>query len=542
MKPLTSIEYCFLLFFLIFSSFTTLYKLGETPMWDDEAMVSWISDNLTSTNELKAYDNTNTFLFRNGSLVDTNLNYKNLPLDIYYLSIFKRIQKLDDFGERLPFAIAGLLGLFFSFFTIRILVKDKIWLFFSFGLLATSIQFILYNRNCRYYSLEFLLGTILFLSSYYMIVAKKQFLKISYCLLYISSGFLMFLGHFSQSISWIIFILFYYYIIQLVSFRNYKKNTIFIISNLILLALQLSYILIEKPWERTDLINTDNVFLKYLKLSGWLLNDLNRINVIPFIAIIGIAYAYFYNSKKSDLFRQIFKSTILFFGISILLSPQSTSQSVCFDLRYIFIGFILLYVLIGYLFKIVFEKKRIFAVLSVMGFILFQSTNVFSIFPDGNPPRTLLYGFYDGLNNNYTTSFMEVKTYLEHNNPTNKFTISCFPSFYNTCILKYFRNKAILTHELDSNSVLYKKGIVEKYNLDRSLWSYEQPDYVIIYEKNKEEAISKGIKLKEYKRIDTLNVFGNSFDISRPELYWHLFYPNKNFQIKSEAVYIYRKQ
>lgn len=540
-KPLTILDYIIIVSLFLFSVNTAIYKLGDTPMWDDEAMVSWMSENLSINNNYKAFDGTNAFLYRNGSLIDSNLMYKNLPLDIYYLSIFKKIQKLNDYTERLPFVLAGILGLLCSFFSIRIIVKNKIWLLFSFGLLSTSIQFLLSNRNCRYYSLEFLLGNLLFLSSYYSIFSKNKFLKISYSILYIITGYLMFIGHFSQCISWIIFILSYFYFTKLIDFKNYKKHYLYFFSNLILFILQLRFILIEKPWTRTDLINSDSLIVKYLKLSSWLINDLNRINVIPFIAIIGIIYIYFFYKNTSENFKVILKSSLIFFGVSIIMSPQATSQSVCFDIRYIYIGFIPLYIIMGYMFKIVFEKKQFYSFICILVFVIFQSTNLFSYFPDGNPPRTLLYGFYDGLNNNYTTSFKEVKSYLEAQKLTNKFSISCFPKYYNTCIMKYFRNKAIITHELDSNSILFKNGIVKKYNLEHSLWNYENPDFVVVFGNNTELASQSGINLNEYKEIDTLKVFGNSFDISRPELYWHSFYPRTIFSLNQDAVYIYRK-
>lgn len=88
------------------------YKgLDNTYFWDDEAHVAIIARNFLASGRLTAWDGRNLHAYRNGIVLDAQLQQLGPPLDSLVVAAAFRVFGPSVWSGRLPFVIAGLLGL-----------------------------------------------------------------------------------------------------------------------------------------------------------------------------------------------------------------------------------------------------------------------------------------------------------------------------------------------------------------------------------------------------------------------------------------------
>lgn len=530
----------------LLSTFLLIYNLGSTPFWDDEASVAWFSKNLNGGCQLFAYDGNNAFFYRNGSLIDHNFIYNNPPLDIYFAKISSLLFGETNFGFRFGFVLLGVFSIYVFYKIIKKTIDNRRWQFFSFTCFILSVNFLLFSRNCRYFSIELFCGLIL----YYLILlffeseTKKNKFILSF--LFCIFSILIFLGHFSQGFIMVVSILFSSILLKKTSARLLiTDHFILTFFSFFFFLFSSFYILYNKSWVRNDMIDTDMYILKIFKLTIWLINDLNRYFLFPIYLTFFLILIFLKKNLKmkilSTSFMNFFVFVIIFLGLSILLSPQPTSKTGSFEMRYIYSIFPFISILFAYFPAMFFEKIHRIKLLSSFFLIIFLSISIFFYIPILSPVRLTLIGYLYQLNSDYKTVSSELIPYLK-THLIDKKTVRVFPEFYHTTLNYYFPDKMVSVAQLDSISGKRLKKMIAKYGLHNSIIGKKTPDMVILIGNQIKEFENSGIDIKQYSKIDTLNVYGgDGFDISRPEMAWHSFFTIQNFNINKDAVYIFQK-
>lgn len=509
-------------------------------MWDDEASVVWFAKNYHQYGEIVGYDGDNIFSYRNGQLINNELVYNNPPLDIYFTSYVIKWIGDDDFTVRLSFAIIGMLALIFYLLIFRMIAdKDNKWFLYSAVLLLFSVNYLLIEGNSRYYSLTFLFGAIsLFIS--FLITKRperKLWAKISLILIQLISIYFLFLSHYLAAMCWwlmVFFVLWQNKQIK-ISFKD-GFTVITVLLNLVLFAVIVNYILRENALSRPDMSNDDGLFLKYFKLFGWLFNDLNRLNIVPLWSVPFLFFLLIFRKKLvSPGFRKMIFFSLIFLGASYFLNPQSTSKSTCFDVRYIYVILPILYMVLGYLLKLVHENIKQGKYIAFAAILLLINTTWLFYIPESTPPRWLLPNFIKERVEPYPTSYSEIVKYIERNFQSRK-KILTIPGFHNTVLLRYVPEKIEITNTLDQTTPL-SKSLIDSLGMNCLYIGNCKPEYIFLFG-NYGELDSYPYSVEDYKYIDTIPVFSSGIDFSRPELFWHSFGPREVKNMQKDALYI----
>ena len=134
-------------------------ELGKDYLWADEGDTAVLAANITKCGLPKAWDGV-TFI---DSDKGARLNHDLVMVTSPWLQYCVAAASFVVFGEqtfwaRLPFAIAGWLTVLFAYCMVLEATANR-WAAFSAGaILVGSIQFLLYCRQCRYYTLCMLLA------------------------------------------------------------------------------------------------------------------------------------------------------------------------------------------------------------------------------------------------------------------------------------------------------------------------------------------------------------------------------------------------
>lgn len=516
------------------------YKLDHTAMWDDEASVVWFAKNYLKYGDIVGYDGNNLFSYRNGYLINDKLEYNNPPLDIYYAAFIIQYIGDDDITVRASFTIIGVIGLLIFLLCLKEFTgTDKKWFMYSAIILLLSVNYLMIERNSRYYSINFLFGAISLLATLKLLKVKKMTSIFLLIILQALFTYILFLSHFLAALCWWSMCLFILLVNKKIKINFKDKFTIVLaIVNTILFTIMVMYLLQNNVLNRPDLNNTDSIYLKYFKLTGWLFNDLNRCNVIPLWSIL--LFIYLFTFKRKALlpsFKLLVYSSIVFIGLTHILNPQSTSSSTYYDIRYIYIIFPLLYAMVGYLLKMLHEKTSFGKYISPILLLVYINTTAICYFPVSTPIRLLLPNYIIEKINPYPTAYSEAIKYI-HINFNERKKIVTVPDFHNTVFLRYCGDKIQITNTLTEETTL-NKDVIDSLNQNCLFMQRCQTDYMFLfgsYHKGFEQYASE---VKKYKYVDTIPIFAAGVDISRPELYTHSFGPKKEFNKTNDALYIY---
>jgi len=157
-KPRFYFDYSFI--FLLFLSLVLIFThLGSTHLWEDEAETALVAKTIWSHGIPKITDGINYFYQEQGKRVGYGDVWAWTPwLQFYVTAASFKVFGTDEWAARLPFALAGFIAILFQFRISKLLFGRPTALF-STLLLVTSVPFLLYVRQCRYYSFV-ILGTL----------------------------------------------------------------------------------------------------------------------------------------------------------------------------------------------------------------------------------------------------------------------------------------------------------------------------------------------------------------------------------------------
>ena len=177
---------------LALGAFLLLFGLDNRPFWQDEAETACLAKNVLKYGVPRAYDGVNIISQEPGHEYDRNFLWRWSPwLQIYVAAAAFRLGGLTTFAGRLPFALMGLACIFLVYRLVRHNFGDRTWALWAAALLTCSVPFLLYARQCRYYSL----GAFFTLMSLYAFKEDWQSRFIPALLLCFSIGLLFYTNY-----------------------------------------------------------------------------------------------------------------------------------------------------------------------------------------------------------------------------------------------------------------------------------------------------------------------------------------------------------
>lgn len=304
-----------IIFITLASAFLIFKNLSNMYLWQDEACVALIAKNVLKTGLPLVYNGTHWLtsipleIIRN-LYVDTQT-----WLEYYIGALSFLIFGINTFSARFPFALFGLGGVIFSYFFYKKLSSKKTAILSTF-LLAFSIPYILYARQCSFYGMVpvLVMATLFFYLKF--INSKKEGIPgliILGALLYYTF-FVMF------------FILFAAILLHFFIFGFYKKKLKELYAILVILgALIIPSFIFINPFFRISSGRTANISEFIIKLKSYLLwinNYIFPFAVALFFLILKAIKSNFNSIKKIALF---FLLIVMYFLVFFLLVEKKSS-------------------------------------------------------------------------------------------------------------------------------------------------------------------------------------------------------------------------
>ncbi len=177
---------------LALGAFLLLFSLDHRPFWQDEAETACLAKNVLKYGVPRAYDGVNIVSQEPGREYGPNFLWRWSPwLQIYVAAAAFRLGGLTTYAGRLPFALLGLACIFLVYQLVRHNFGDRTWALMAAALLTCSVPFLLFARQCRYYSL----GALFTLMSLYAFKVDWQSKTCPALLLCFSLGLLFYTNY-----------------------------------------------------------------------------------------------------------------------------------------------------------------------------------------------------------------------------------------------------------------------------------------------------------------------------------------------------------
>jgi hypothetical protein len=153
---------CGLLSILVLATFLIFYGLAKRPLWQDEAETACLARNVLTFGLPVASDGVNVISQERGGEFDADYVWRWSPwLQIYISAASQAMLGSTTLAARLPFALCGLACLVFTYILIARRFGDRAWALLSITFLATSVPFLIFMRQGRYYGLSGLLSVVI---------------------------------------------------------------------------------------------------------------------------------------------------------------------------------------------------------------------------------------------------------------------------------------------------------------------------------------------------------------------------------------------
>ena len=237
---------------LALGAFLLLFQLDQRPFWQDEAETACLAKNVLKFGVPRAYNGVNIISQEQGHEYDENFLWRWSPwLQIYVTAAAFRLGGLTTYAGRLPFAVLGLVCIFLVYYVVYHNFGNRTWALWSAALLTCSVIFLLFARQCRYYSL----GAFLTLASLYAFKEDWQSKFWPALLLCLSIG-LLFYTNYLLFFSYIVFAFLAAVWLYPEKFSSKKTLIITILTIIIIIP----GLLLFKIQQQSNLFNLTNTF------------------------------------------------------------------------------------------------------------------------------------------------------------------------------------------------------------------------------------------------------------------------------------------
>lgn len=140
---------------LLLAAWLLFYHLGQRPFWQDEAETACLAKNVLKTGLPYAFDGVNVVSQEEGREFDKTGGYlwRWSPwIQIYMQAAGFAVGGLDSAAGRVPFALAALLAIFWTYRLVLRHCGDRNWALLAATLLTFCVPFLLIGRQARYYA------------------------------------------------------------------------------------------------------------------------------------------------------------------------------------------------------------------------------------------------------------------------------------------------------------------------------------------------------------------------------------------------------
>jgi Dolichyl-phosphate-mannose-protein mannosyltransferase len=149
-------------------------SLDDRYLWDDEAETALLAKNVLRFGVPVAWDGFNLISQECGTDYDANYLWRHTPwLPIYLTAASFALFDVSTFSARLPFALLGLLSVPSLYLLAQRIFADRRVSLVAAASLLLSVPFLLYARQCRYYSLA-IFAAIWILYCYFWLPSRPR--------------------------------------------------------------------------------------------------------------------------------------------------------------------------------------------------------------------------------------------------------------------------------------------------------------------------------------------------------------------------------
>jgi uncharacterized membrane protein len=483
-------------------------------LWSDEAITGLYARSLQNHSLPHAWDGRNLYCFGQPGTLTPDMYATTYPMLQFYVAW----PSFEIFGPtavagRTPFVLIALATVPLTYLLALRLFGRRTTAGFAAFLLAGSVSFLLFSRQCRYYALTTFF-TVLVLLLYNRLSLERKWTLVSF----VVAALLFFHSH---------FLIFYCLMggLTVAFFLEKQEKGRFwamLTAGGLLLGLTVPWMLIfTRPYGVQEApLSSASRLADSARLLAWFLRDCNRSAFFPVLAVPLLIVALLGRvDGKLRVSRPSFFLIIIILTQIVLVSAagiQPTDITRDADMRYIVNLLPLMCVLLahicGRLWKLHFAA-------GATTFALLLGTNLLTL----QSPRCYLYDYLYELTHPYKTS---TEVVIEELDKLARFDelVLVAPEYQRAPLMFYLGHKVRFCGILPAD----EKRVVprQKDVLPTYIYSSEVvPDWIVEFP---ERRIRQDIQMhlsgeKVVYARGVLNVFWQ--DRSRPELMWHLFRP-----------------
>lgn len=338
-------------------------QLNRPYFWQDEAETALLARSILRASVPTAWDGQNLITQLSGNDSNSNLVWSFTPwLPFYIVAASFKVLGESTFSGRLPFVIIGILGLISLYLFAYQLSRNRHVALLSSLFLLLNMQFILYSRQCKYYSILFFIPPLLYFA--YSRLRKD----VTSFLLFIVCCVLLFYSNYISLFTSIVGITIYTLFVK----RDRKEIFTFLAAGAISLLLTIPFFFIGDFWTSSGLISRLPSVAEYADKFArhiWYFNNL------AFALVLFVPLRIFYRRQlyTKDEMRLI--KLLLWIIIPAWLTLPLFNQDV---FRYN-LQLIPLFCLLSAFVIIAFFRWS--KVAGTIFLLLFLATNIFSNFP-----------------------------------------------------------------------------------------------------------------------------------------------------------------
>jgi Dolichyl-phosphate-mannose-protein mannosyltransferase len=314
----------------------SFHGISNHNFWDDEANTGIFARNLLEFGELTGWDGRNLIGFRAGAELDENLvNTYMPPMQYYVAAVGIFLFGETTFGGRVLFVLAGLAAIvWLGIFTRRFLGNKTPWVLAP-VILSLTPAYLLYIRNCRYYSLG-VLFTVTLLAAWMGKLETRRNRILDYSIASVSIVAIL-LTQYMNAVFVVAAILMTFVFER---FRT-KRHLFFLCIIGAAGALTSLWILIYiNPFEgKVAMIDETEGLDRIMTLLWWHLRGLGTFEFVPVLLIPLLGLPFFV--KRLETERPLALKGLWFVAVLLvscivtaLVSPQPVSLSKVADMRY----------------------------------------------------------------------------------------------------------------------------------------------------------------------------------------------------------------
>jgi 4-amino-4-deoxy-L-arabinose transferase-like glycosyltransferase len=516
--------------------------LGNNHYWDDEAETAVFAKNYLARGQFTGWDGRNLYTYRNGAVLDKNLNSINPPLGYYIAAAGFKMFGVNNAAGRALFVLFGVAALMVFWLLLREEFPDDLPLrIYALVLTGLSSSFILNIRQCRYYALCLFGGVAV----YYFYLRAVRESSFSRCLLLASAFVFLFYSNYLLCTAF----LFAMVLVHLIFYARkltYHSHIRMGMSMLVFALAGIPYALYYRIWERHDTEIANSHLVDKLILLYQNVRELDTTGYLPGIIILAGMVMMIFLRKKMSFPTAICKWVVIVSGYTIALSALSLQPAIwsgwgggLADVRYLvtllpFCAGMVGVVLYG------FHGLRHGVYISILLLIFLLISNIFSFAAVSGGTRLWLPHLIREISHDDETSYDAIVGFMRDRTDRDDI-VYAYPE-YTLNVLQFYLGDHLRIQGCIRDPFPFQKDALDKVNglkyIDESI-----PHWIVLF------GVTPGVKeMLEYfsresyvyRPYAVLPVF--AVDMTRPELPLHHFGPVTDFDMEKQGIYILRRE